>query len=195
MIICISALIVMGQMKNLGELRAKSFIVVDDAGRKRAELGMDGSPGLAIYDEHGGVQIALDTSPIFGSRLGLYRGGTYPQLKLEATEQNAGLYLYSSKNTKKAKAGGIEPRIELQFDDLLGAGDLAFQDPTNSTFVNLNDSHPSLIIADEKGYSVKIGSSDPVTESTGHTHRTSAASIVMFKRDSKRKEQVIWKAP
>ena len=50
---------------------------------------------------------------------------------------------------------------------------------------------PTLTIVDEEGFETTIGTSDLISTGTGETHKTSAASVVMFDKDKK----VIWKAP
>jgi len=50
---------------------------------------------------------------------------------------------------------------------------------------------PTLSISDSKGFETIIGSTDLVTPSTGETHKTSAASVVLFDKD----KNVIWQAP
>ncbi len=49
----------------------------------------------------------------------------------------------------------------------------------------------SLIVTDEDGFETTIGTTDLVTTATGETHKTSAASVVLFDKDKK----VLWKAP
>jgi hypothetical protein len=50
---------------------------------------------------------------------------------------------------------------------------------------------PSLALTDGEGYRTKIGSIDLTTTRTGESHKTSAASLVMFGKDGK----IIWRAP
>jgi hypothetical protein len=50
---------------------------------------------------------------------------------------------------------------------------------------------PSLTLSDKEGFEASLGVSSLVTAKTGETHRTSAASVVLFGKDKK----VLWSAP
>jgi hypothetical protein len=50
---------------------------------------------------------------------------------------------------------------------------------------------PSLTLSDNEGFEASLGVSSLVTPRTGESHRTSAASIVLFGKDKK----LIWSAP
>ncbi len=52
-------------------------------------------------------------------------------------------------------------------------------------------SGPTIEIEDKQGFQTIIGSTQLETKKTGESHRTSAASIVIFDKNGK----VIWKAP
>lgn len=49
----------------------------------------------------------------------------------------------------------------------------------------------ALFVTDDQGFKATLGTADLVTPSTGETHKTSAASLVLFDKD----KSVIWKAP
>jgi len=50
---------------------------------------------------------------------------------------------------------------------------------------------PVIELTDGQGYSAKLGVTSLVTLKTGETHRTSAASLVLFGKDG----EVVWSAP
>ena len=50
---------------------------------------------------------------------------------------------------------------------------------------------PLIVVNDPEGFSAQLGSVDLVTPRTGEQHKTSAASLVLFGKDSK----VLWSAP
>lgn len=50
---------------------------------------------------------------------------------------------------------------------------------------------PLLNVMDAQGFETSIGATDLVTMATGETHRTSAASVVLFGKD----KTVLWSAP
>lgn len=49
----------------------------------------------------------------------------------------------------------------------------------------------SLEVSDKQGFRTKIGSTELETPRTGETHKTSAASVVLFGKDGK----TLWSAP
>lgn len=55
----------------------------------------------------------------------------------------------------------------------------------------LDSNGPNLRLSDDEGFETSIGSTDLVTPATGETHKTSAASLVMFDKE----KNVIWRAP
>ncbi len=57
--------------------------------------------------------------------------------------------------------------------------------------ISVGENGPLFSISDKDGFRAELGSTSLVTPSTGETHKTSAASIVMFNKDGK----VIWRAP
>jgi hypothetical protein len=67
----------------------------------------------------------------------------------------------------------------------LGAGDLSLVGGDSA------DSGPYISLLDKQNYMTVIGSADLVTPSTGETHKTSAASVVLFGKD----KNVLWSAP
>ena len=52
-------------------------------------------------------------------------------------------------------------------------------------------SETSLQVSDKEGFQATFGTTDLVTPRTGETHKTSAASVVLFDKDG----TVLWKAP
>ena len=57
--------------------------------------------------------------------------------------------------------------------------------------LNMSLNGPSIKVADKQGFQTIIGAADLQTVKTGETHKTSAASIVIFDKE----KNVIWKAP
>jgi hypothetical protein len=58
-------------------------------------------------------------------------------------------------------------------------------------FIHATSEGPSLQLSDKEGFQAELGASSLVTLKTGETHRTSAASVVLFGKDKK----VLWSAP
>ena len=55
----------------------------------------------------------------------------------------------------------------------------------------MSNAGPQVFLYDREGFQTTIGTTDLVTPRTGETHKTSAASLVLFDKDKK----VLWKAP
>jgi len=139
-----------------GHLVATDFTLVDEQGRKRADLGMFADvPMFHIYGENG------TTSVIVGpTGLSVWNAAGNPTLMLYA----------------------MPDRSEL---DLFGA------DSKTSVDLSVADSEPSILVTDADGFETDIGTSHTVTTTTGETHQTSAASIMLFGKDRK----VLWSTP
>jgi hypothetical protein len=72
---------------------------------------------------------------------------------------------------------------------ILGTSALGFVDSANIPVATFG--RDSLFISDDQGFAATLGVKDLVTPRTGETHKTSAASLVMFDKA----KNVIWKAP
>lgn len=87
----------------------------------------------------------------------------------------------------KVRADSIAPIVELNrwtgMDIMSDRGYVSISSGANY----------SISVRDASGYETDIGATSLVTPSTGETHQTSAASIVMFGNDKDRK--VIWQVP
>jgi hypothetical protein len=57
--------------------------------------------------------------------------------------------------------------------------------------LGLHANAPNLTLSDDEGFQTTLGSTDLVTPETGESHKTSAASVVMFGKDGK----LLWRAP
>jgi hypothetical protein len=192
LLLCIAALVAMGQASPIQTIRASHFVVVDEGGRRRAELGINGSfPSLAFYGEKGQAQVLLATNG--NGYLALYGGGLHPYAVLEAFQAGSSLSLFSPEDRRKLEQGlemglGNTPSISLHADDL--GGKVSISDG-KSISVGLSGSDPSIFVEDRQGYTTAIGSSNWMTPLTGEKRKTSAASVVL----SDKKGNSIWRAP
>ena len=59
------------------------------------------------------------------------------------------------------------------------------------TYLKLEDKQATFELYDKAGFKTMVGTTDLLTPQTGESHRTSAASLVMFGKDDK----VLWSAP
>jgi hypothetical protein len=105
------------------------------------------------------------------------------------------LMLYGPQGTKQREEAqiGISPTgpyvaltdSHAKVRTSLGAGDLSLVGGDSA------DSGPYISLLDKQNYMTVIGSTDLVTPATGETHKTSAASVVLFGKD----KNVLWSAP
>lgn len=74
-----------------------------------------------------------------------------------------------------------------------GSPTLRMFDPEHNVSVYLESTEDGtqLLLSDKNGFMASIGTTDLVTPHTGETHKTSAASVVLFDKD----KNVIWKTP
>lgn len=70
-------------------------------------------------------------------------------------------------------------------------GGMWVQRKGGSVSFGAGDDGPSLALSDNEGFETSLGVSSLVTPRTGESHRTSAASIVLFGKEKK----VLWSAP
>jgi hypothetical protein len=98
---------------------------------------------------------------------------------------STGIHIYQDQGGEQpvAELGGMGAQPFLQ---LWGSGKDSHR---NIVLSAVED--PVLRITDESGFISVMGSTDLVTIRTGETHKTSAASLVLFGKDSK----VLWSAP
>jgi hypothetical protein len=131
------------------------------------DLGYHKAPNLPSGLPHGSMvpDITIGDQPLLGPVIMLSRGGSLgPSVNLGVTPSG-------------------QPNIVLA--DSKGNDRAAISLSANGA--------PRIDLTDPEGYSLDLGSTNTVTTRTGETEQTSAASIVMFGNDEKRK--VIWKAP
>jgi hypothetical protein len=197
----LAVLVLAGVVLLMGQARpnrteAERFVLKDASGRMRASLGVtDNDALLTLYGPQGGTANAASAfDPTRGvlAEIGSDQTGGFVIL----TNQQAGAKLRSDGLTFSDKILG--PRLVLSTD--LG-GSLIFLsstakalDPKTPAFGAAlfgGDDLLSLNLIDKDGYRLQLGRTDLVTSRTGETHRTSAASLVMFGKDGK----ILWAAP
>jgi len=119
--------------------------------------------GLAIYGEPKGA--------IKGTRVGL---GVWKGIP--------GLTLYDENGNERATVQTEQSGPSLRLSDVNGKGRVELSMASSDAYLSLSD---------KEGFMTAIGNTDLVTPRTGETHKTSAASVVLFGKDQK----VLWSAP
>lgn len=142
---------------------AHQFALEDAQGRTQAILGFrTGNAGLLILDKEGKTRAEF------------------------AVDSNG---VPSLLMTNGKTEGG--PYLTMESD---GTSALALFDNQGNARAALSigaDGSPSLLLFDAAGFQSLMGVTDLVTPTTGETHKTSAASLVMFDKN----HRVIWQAP
>lgn len=198
------AFLLMGQARSSRTIEAEKFILRDGSGTVRARLEMEpmDRPTLVLLDTKGFplLTLAAGETPF----LNLCKGhcedqqvwlGTYPnglfgvalygkdtgaplhglQAGLGVVKGVPGLNLYGKDATEGASLD-LEAGPRLFLSDSNGQVDL------EKASVDVSDFH---------GFRAVIGHTDLETPRTGESHKTSAASIVLFGKDGK----ALWTAP
>ena len=155
-----------------------SFALLDENGKQRASLGvLADMPGLSLFDANGRGRVGLVNGPS-GPGLALFDANEKKRASLHLVAEGPGFYLHDA--SEKGRAGLF----------LLADGPrLTLYDGNEKVRASLVGT--TLKLSDEEGFSTTIGTTDLVTTATGETHKTSAASVVLFDKDKK----LLWRAP
>jgi len=166
-LILLGSVFLMGQASPPRTVEASEFVLRDADGRMRAWLGTQGdATALALYDKNGLRQIGLSTEAntsdlYFYDKDGLVRAG------LVITADAVWLEMHSTDAKAFFEVGRGHTRLDMDGESV------------------------SVFLADKAGFEAAVGTANLTTPPTGETHKTSAASVVLFDKDKK----VLWKAP
>lgn len=164
-----AAILVMGQTPSKKIVEANEFVLRDESGNIRARLFMTAKSATTGKELLGIDDLRPVTIPPEPT-LALY--DDKEQVKAMFNGGNIS-FLDSQGHLSGELMGGIL--------SLAGNGDSSF---ALLTPYNLN-------LSDSDGFSTTLGLASLVTPRTGESHKTSAASLVMFDKN----KNVIWKAP
>jgi len=170
-LLLIGATVTMGQARPARTLEAERFVLKDPQGHMRAALTVLGNaPLFNLYDNAGAVRAELGVGANGVPMLALFDAAGNQTVSVANGEDGPSLGLTEgSGQPLSAKELIKQPGIALRVGrDQIG-----------------------LMVEDRDGFSAVLGSADLVTPRTGETHRTSAASVVLFDKD----KNVIWSAP
>ncbi len=181
-------------------ISTQKLILTDAAGNIKGWLSArDGNRvALVFNDSKGNPAIALDVSQdkpriyvngengaagavLAPTSIALIDNASPKTVSLSMLPSGAGLYVDDGIDTGAAlKLLPTGPLLEL-----------FYKSQTKEATLSYTKDGPSLELEDAQGYSTVVGSASLVTPTTGETHQTSAASLVLFSKD----KHVIWKAP
>jgi len=198
-LIIAAAVLLMGQVSQNRTVEANEFVLKNSNGDVRGRWFMldDDWPQLRLFDGNGKRRVSLDVIP-FGPQLIFHDQNEVARITLDSmdgrdeTFLSSGLIILDPVGNTEASllvlnrlsvVGDYTSRPELA---LIGG---VFRNAQASLAVVENGS--SLSRSDVEGFKAQIGTTGLVTPRTGETHKTSAASVVLFDKDQK----VLWKAP
>jgi len=154
-------------------------------------LDVEGNPQMKISDENRGS---------FGNSRGieLYnKGGSAVLASFLLVDDVPSLELYDvegsrkqAQQTSKVTAEAMAEKDE-QKQIAIRAKNVWSEFPGSEFLLSVSKDGPIFSLKDGDGFKTTIGSTNLLTPRTGETHKTSAASVVLFDKDKK----VIWSAP
>jgi hypothetical protein len=171
-LIVVTLLVVMGQAPSKKTIVANQFILADDNGKPRATLWMNTNnrvPELLFFNEQERVAAKLQPSSLAlfdaqGPIRGLF------------SVNNTGGSLLLIDSERPLKQVFLQPGSVAMIDD-------------RGSQATVEAGH--LKVYDREGFAATLGTEALVTPHTGETHKTSAASLVMFDKN----KNVLWRAP
>jgi hypothetical protein len=171
-LIVVTSLLGMGQAPSKKTIKANEFILKDGNGKVRARLRMGGDffsvPGLDLIDEKGTTRVRL-------------RGGSD---RVGGVVNFSGISVFDEHGRERGLFDADENGAALAFISVKGTDDTLVRGGWIDVF-------GPVTVSDEQGFQATLGTADLVTPRSGETHKTSAASLVLFDK----KKNVIWKAP
>jgi hypothetical protein len=203
MIVAIAAVAVltMGQAQQSRVIEGEKFVLKDTNGKTRAELGIisGGFPSLQFYDPDGTYRSS------FSSELLSFMNGQVMRSKFKddadpskgvVDEEIAGpqvtLSHYGLTVWEPVKGNGSRHEyVGLNWVPGPESPSLHLSSKASRLEMTAAADGPYLTIRDRDGFSSVYGSTSLITRSTGETHKTSAASIVLFDKDGNK----MWSAP
>jgi hypothetical protein len=199
LLVAVGAVLLMGQAApQHRSIQAEEFILTDGGGKARASWTVTkGDPTLMFYDHGGDSRMALFLNQdepqidLVGAK-GAGVASVQPTL-VELTDSTG--RIVSLKMVPTAAGFTLEDASKVRASLVLKSDEpgLVLFDKNGKPATLLTDDKdgPSLDLEDAQGYSAILGSGGLVTPTTGETHQTSAASLILFDKD----KNVIWKAP
>jgi hypothetical protein len=192
-LILAGSVLLMGQAPVTRTVEANEFVLKDSDNKIRARMflqplpnavpfGADkDGPVLTFYDAAGKRRVKIGLEDSRSPGLSVYDEKEEAKASLYAQSDKAALDLYAPESGSFSwlQAGSDGYRLWLRGVD---GSELIMDNPQGG---------PRLYMLDREGFKTTVGTTDLITPRTGETHKTSAASVVMFDREG----TVLWKAP
>jgi hypothetical protein len=185
-------LLVTGQAPVKKVVEADEFILRDHSKNVRAKLSMMAepldSPEMVLFDDKGRPSVQLTGGFTPTSEKGVHGGGV-SLFDSHGNERGSFLVDDDSSYVRLADAkDSVKTLLREGFVLTAGGGLMVTNSETNAIAVVSSD---HVMVSDRQGFFSTLGTADLVTPKTGETHKTSAASLVLFDKE----KNVIWKTP
>lgn len=188
----ISCVLLMGQAPSTKAVEANEFILRDTSGKTLGRWTIEkGLPKMEMYDV---TKRQQTTFGIASALVGLGgRGATVPQpvLRMEEGDTSTVLLVGTGGSNLIFNTSGDNASSVMLGMSLFGPQLFLGRNGKSNATLSITGSGPSLEITDEAGFQTTIGNAELETARTGESHKTSAASVILFDKDKK----VLWKAP
>jgi len=193
------SVLLMGQAPASRTVEANEFILKDAEGRARAKLSSNiYFTGFFLYDENEQLRGSFVLNHEGRPAIAMMAANGSDRARLTLATQRIGEediptfeLRGSDEQTKIILNAGTDVwglALNAGLPDLLFRG---LPPPDGAAGFFMGNSGPQLSLYDREGFQTTIGTTDLVTPRTGETHKTSAASAVMFDKDG----NVLWQAP
>ena len=202
-LILAAAVLLMGQALPYQTVEANEFVLKDSrSGKVRGRFHMYGNdPQLWLMNENGqnravfgmgagGSELTLfHPNGIIGASLNMAcfisPGQCHPTLDLRDQDENYEVVLRTHVGGSTIRLGEVY-QLKSKLEQTLNA-----VQATPGANISLNADGISLELQDREGFMTTIGTANLVTFRSGETHKTSAASVILFDKD----KNLLWKAP
>jgi hypothetical protein len=204
LLVLFGVLLLLGQTRVTRTVEAEKLILKDSTGRIRARLEMEASdrPTLALLDERGYPVVSLGAGE--NPFLNLCSRNCENQATLNLSKDLVGLAFYEGgegwnptseqRNLNGLRAGfgvvkGI-PGLNLYGKTSNEQASLDLEAPGPRLFLadsngNVSLEKASIELSDQQGFRTTLGRTGLESPRTGETHKTSAASIVLYGNDGR----------
>ncbi|MBI1955436.1 MAG: hypothetical protein HYS38_03485 [Acidobacteria bacterium] len=194
-----ASVFLMGQAPRTRTIEANYLVLKDYEGRERIRFHSqyNDGPTIDFLDATGKrrleIKVERDVQGIF-----LYdKEGSQIQGSLALSDDVPFIELYDPQGLEKRARQLAKDREEMDREKdrgkwiELARKSIRQEFPGSKFIVSAAPEGPTVELKDSGGFKTTIGTADLETIQTGETHKTSAASVVLFDKDGK----VIWKAP
>ena len=202
---CVVVVILLGAAKQTASrtVEATEFVMRDSQGNIRAHLYSDKDGAhFVLLNPSGGQSVFLETSKD-GSHFVVLNPSGPPSVFLETSGDSASLSLSGAKDHDVVLSTGKDisfltieqgpsaPNLNVNVGADVALLSLRGKSVKDTIDVSVGSDGPIVELGDKQGFQAALGTTSTQSTRTGTSHKTSAASLVMFGADAK----VLWSAP